>query len=66
MTVKLLTEHFLENLATQARMSLHLSKCKIVGNHMSRLNYMYISLQVTEDPGTQKKRQSIKHTSLNS
>ena len=34
-TVKLLTEHHLE--AAQARLSQHLSKCHIVGNHMSRL-----------------------------
>ena len=41
MTVKLLTEHHLEFLSlkgvAQARLSLHLSKCHIVGNHMSRL-----------------------------
>ena len=41
MSVKLLTEHHLEFLAkkeaVQARLSLHLSKCHIVGNHMSRL-----------------------------
>ena len=41
MTVKLLTEHYLEFLslkgAAQARMSLHLLKCHIVGNHMSWL-----------------------------
>ena len=40
-SVKLLTEHDLEFLklkeAAQARMGLHLSKCHIVGNHMSRL-----------------------------
>ena len=40
MTVKLLTEHHLEFLsfseAAQACLSLHLSKCHIVGNHMSR------------------------------
>ena len=43
MTVKLLTEHHLEFLsleATQAHMSLHVSKCHIVRNHMSRLNYV--------------------------
>ena len=44
MTVKLLTEHHLEFLslkeAAQARLSLHLSKCHIVGNHMSWLNYV--------------------------
>ena len=38
MTVKLLTEHHLEFLglkeAAQARMSLHLSKCYTVGNHV--------------------------------
>ena len=41
MTVKLLTEHNLEFLslkgAAQACRGLHLSKCHIVGNHMSRL-----------------------------
>ena len=41
MSVKLLTEHHLEFLslteAAQARLSLHLSKCNIVGNHRSRL-----------------------------
>ena len=41
MTVKLLTEHHLESLslkkAAQARPSLHLSKCLIVGNHVSWL-----------------------------
>ena len=42
MIVKLLTEQHLEFLslkeAAQARLSLHLSKCHIVGNHMSWLN----------------------------
>ena len=41
MTVKLLSEHHLEFLslkgAAQARLSLHLSKCHIVGNHMLRV-----------------------------
>ena len=41
MSVKLLTEHDLEFLRlkedAQARLGLHLSKCHIVGNHMSRL-----------------------------
>ena len=41
MSVKLLTEHHLEFLslkgAAQAGLSLRLSKCHIVGNHMSRL-----------------------------
>ena len=41
MSVKLLTEHHLECLrlmeAVHARLSLYLSKCHIVGNHMSRL-----------------------------
>ena len=38
MSIKLhvLTEH---QEAAHARLSLHLSKCHIVGNHMSRLNY---------------------------
>ena len=41
MIVKLLTEHHLKFLslkqAAEARPSLHMSKCHIVGNHMSRL-----------------------------
>ena len=41
MIVKLLTEHHLGILASkeaaEARLSLHLSKCQIVGNHMPRL-----------------------------
>ena len=41
MIVKLPTEHHLGFLslkeAAQARLSLHLSKCHIVGNHISRL-----------------------------
>ena len=41
MIVKLLTEHHLEFLslkeAVQARLSLHMSKCHIVGNFMPRL-----------------------------
>ena len=47
MIVKLLTEHHLEFLslkeAAQACLSLHLSKCHIVGNHMPRL-ILYCSL----------------------
>ena len=43
MTVKLLVEQHLEflglKLAAQARPSIHLSKCHIVGNHMSQLIY---------------------------
>ena len=43
MSVKLLTEHHLEFLslkeAALSRLSLHLSKCHIVGNHVSWLNY---------------------------
>ena len=41
MNIKLLTEHHLQFLSlkevAQARLSLHLLKCHIVGNHMSRL-----------------------------
>ena len=42
MTIKLLTEQHFEFLmlimeAAQVSLSLHLSKCHIVGNHMSRL-----------------------------
>ena len=36
MRVKLLTDDLLEILTAHARLSLHLSKCHIVGNHMSR------------------------------
>ena len=47
MIVKLLTEHHLEFLSlkeeAQTRLSLHLSKCQIVGNLMSRLNYSILS-----------------------
>ena len=45
MNTKLLTKHNLEPLkealkdAAEARLSLHLTKCHIVGNHMSRLKY---------------------------
>ena len=41
MSVELLNEHHLEYLslkgASQAHLSLHLLKCHIIGNHMSRL-----------------------------
>ena len=44
MTVKLQTEQYLEFLslkkAALAHLSLHLSKCNIVGNHMPRLKYI--------------------------
>ena len=45
MIIKLLTEHHLEFLrrkkeAAEARPSLHLSKCQIVGNIMSRLIFL--------------------------
>ena len=47
MIVKLLTEHHLEVLslqkAAQARLSLHLSKCHIVGNHMAWLKYVILT-----------------------
>ena len=43
MTVKIPTEHYLELLSLKrgytGRLSLFMSKCHIVGNHMSRLNY---------------------------
>ena len=45
-SVKLLTEHHLEFLslkgAAQARVSVHLSKCYVVGNHKSRLYYLFV------------------------
>ena len=46
MSVKLLNEHNLEFLslkeAAQARLSIHLSNCHIVGNHMSGLISVYL------------------------
>ena len=49
-TVKLLTEYNLEFLslkgAAQTGSSLHLSKCHIVGNHMSRLIYFMATYSV--------------------
>ena len=45
MTVKLLTEHHLGflslKMAAQARVSQHLSKCHIAGNHMLWLIYSH-------------------------
>ena len=51
MTVKLLTKHHLEFVslkeAAQACMSLHFSKCHIVGNHMLQLNYfLYMLIKI--------------------
>ena len=47
MSVKLLTKHLLEILslkkAAHARLSLHLSKCHIVGKHMSRLIFIMMT-----------------------
>ena len=51
-TVKLLTEHHLEFLSlmevAQAGLSLHLSKCHIVGNHMSQLKYSGYSKELSQ------------------
>ena len=44
MTVKLLTEHHLEFVSLK---SLDLSKCHIVGNHMSWLIIIYLRLRLT-------------------
>ena len=45
MSAKLLTEHLLGVLSlketAEARLSLHLSKCHIVGNHMPRLTCVF-------------------------
>ena len=50
MSVMLLTEHHLEFLsvkeAAQVRLSLFMSKCRIVGNHMSRLIFFVIILKI--------------------
>ena len=49
MSVKLLTEHHFEFIslkgAAQARLSLHLSKCHIVGNNMSRITCVLTTSQ---------------------
>ena len=46
MSVKLLTEHNLEFLSLKgARLSLHLSKCHIVGNHMRQLKILSYYMQ---------------------
>ena len=50
MNVKLLTKHHLKFLslkggAAQAHLSLHMSKCHIVGNQMLRLNYAIMAIQ---------------------
>ena len=45
MNIRLLTEHHLEFLSSQARLSIHLSKCHIVGNHMSWLIFTPFRLQ---------------------
>ena len=39
---KLLTEHHLEIISLEARPSLYLSKCQIVGNHMQWLKNVFI------------------------
>ena len=45
-----MTEHHLEflssNGAVQTRLNLHLSKCHIVGNHMSLLSLLLLPLSV--------------------
>ena len=45
MSVKLLTEHHLEFLGlkegSKDSSELHLSKCHIVGNHVSQLNFIF-------------------------
>ena len=51
----LLTEHHLEFLSlkkgdTQARLSLYLSKCHIVGNHMSQLINKELCVTTIESP----------------
>ena len=52
MNIKLPTEHHLEFLSlredAQALLSLHLSKCHIVGNHMSRLIFTSLLYQLEE------------------
>ena len=54
MTAKLLTEHHLEFLslkeAAKARLSLHLSKYHIFGNHMSRLKLFLLVADAYTDP----------------
>ena len=50
MTIKLLSEYNLEFLSLNGGctdlLSLHLSKCHVVGNHMSRLMYKFDAVDV--------------------
>ena len=46
--LRLLTKHHLEFLSCKVRLSLHLSKCQIVGNHMRRLNFVTNTIKVEE------------------
>ena len=54
MNVKLLSERYLEFLslklreAAQAHLNLHLSKCHMVGNHMSQLYFVYSTFCLPE------------------
>ena len=53
MTLRLVTEHYFGFLnikgGAQARQSLDLSKCHIVGNHMSRLKYRFTRIPNKKD-----------------
>ena len=66
-----MTEHHLEFLslkeAAQARLSLHLSKCHIIGNHMSRLKCVWgsVSLQQLHLYGHKQQKASLTITDNN-
>ena len=66
MTSKLLTDHNLEFLAykeaAQACLSLHVSKCDIVGNHMSR--FVFTSTTQTAPKQHQLQLQLMMHALL--
>ena len=64
MPVKLPTEHHLDFIslkgAAQARLNLHLSKCHIVGNHMSRLKSIFwLSWKDDWMPWTEQRNMSL-------
>ena len=67
MSVKLLNKLHLVILsykmeAAQARLSLHLSKCHIVGNHMSRLNFIKIVCTIKKViPTLNEEKQNASH-----
>ena len=70
MSIKLLTQHHLEFLSLKggctARLSLHLSKCHIVGNHMSWLIYcLFTGTSQPYNPLLSNSTTQVVHTPTN-